>query len=220
VKVVPTRRADAIRGCAGLGTPLTRHVFDRGSRGHNLRVRRAAILVVVASIVGAGATAPAAGAPDATTLIRPGVGIGKVRLGMTHAQVRRALGPHMVVNARERRFGLTYLELAYDYSAYTVGFLGAPGKLRVVSVATSLRRERTRNGLGPGTSLPALRRALRGERCRLRRAAQMAMFQTECILHAPSGARTTFIAGEDCRAFVPRCDRWRVFEVAVSRGAR
>jgi hypothetical protein len=182
-------------------------------------VRRAATLAVLASILGAGATAPAAGAPGATTLIRPGVGIGKVRLGMTQAHVRRVLGPHMVVNARERRFGLTYLELAYDYSAYTVGFFGAPGNLRVVSVATSLRRERTRNGLGPGTSLRALRRALRGEQCRLRRAAQNSMFRTECILHAPSGARTTFIAGRDCSAYVHRCDRWVVFEVAVSRGA-
>jgi hypothetical protein len=98
----------------------------------------------VASFACVAATASATGAPDGTALIRPGVGIGKVRLGMTQAQVSRALGPHMAVNVRERRFGLTYLELAYDYSAYTVGFFGAPGKLRVVSVATSLRREHPR----------------------------------------------------------------------------
>jgi hypothetical protein len=162
----------------------------------------------------------AAGSTRANELIRPGVGIGKVRLGMTQAQVRRALGPHMAVNARERRFGRLYLELAYDYSAYTVGFFGAPGRLRVVSVATSLRRERTRTGLGPGTSLRVLRRALRGERCRVRRGPQAAMFRTECVLHAPSGARTTFVASRDCWSYIYTCGPWVVFEVAVSRGAR
>ncbi len=183
-------------------------------------LQRIAAIVLVGAVVGLAARDSAHAAPDASTLIRPGVGIGKVRLGMTRAEVRRALGPHMAVNKRERRFGLTYLELAYDYSAYTVGFFGPPAKLRVVSVATSLRRERTREGLGPGTSLGALRRMLRGERCRLVRAAQAAMFRTECVLHAPSGARTTFVAGRDCSSYVHRCKRWVVFEVAVSRGAR
>jgi hypothetical protein len=180
-------------------------------------VRRVATLTLVCSLAGF-AAADVSASPDVSELIRPGVGIGKVRLGMTQAQVRRALGQrHAIVNVRERRFGLVYLELAYDYSAYTVGFFGAPGKLRVVSVATSLRSERTRNGLGPGTSLRALRRVLRGERCRRRTVVTFVGFQTECSVLAASGARTTFIA-------VPECDQRHicstaqtVFEVVVSR---
>jgi hypothetical protein len=182
-------------------------------------VRRAAVVVLVAGVLGIAAGTPAVGAPDDAALIRPGVGIGKVRLGMTQAQVRRALGRHTVVNVRERRFGLTYLELAYDYSAYTVGFFGAPGKLRVISVATSLRRERTRNGLGPGTSLRVLRRALRGERCR-RRLVTSFSIHTECTVVAPSGARTTFFAAPYCSAQSLRCGAPFVYEVAVSRGGR
>ena len=172
------------------------------------------------AFLGLAAGGPAEGASQATALIRPGVGIGKVRLGMTQAQVRRALGRHTVVNVRERRFGLTYLELAYDYSAYTVGFFGAPGKLRVVSVATSLRRERTRSGLGPGTSLRSLRRALRGEQCRLRRVATFVGRHTECTVSARSGARTTFVAAPECNSQSLTCGAPIVFEVAVSRGAR
>jgi hypothetical protein len=183
-------------------------------------VRKVATLTLVCSLAGF-AAADVAATPDASELIRPGVGIGKVRLGMTQAQVRRALGqPHAVVNVRERRFGLLYLEVAYDYSAYTVGFFGAPGRLRAMSVATSLRRERTRSGLGPGTSLRALRRALRGERCRLRRAVEKEMDRTECVLQASSGTRTTFIASRDCWSYIYECGPWVVFEVAVSRGVR
>jgi hypothetical protein len=183
-----------------------------------LGVRRATAIVVACTFLGVGPHDAAYAAPDATALIRPGVGIGKVRLGMTQAQVRRVLGPHTVVNVRERRFGLRYLELAYDYSAYTVGFFGAPGKLRVVSVATSLRRERTRNGLGPGTSLRALRRALRGERCRRGSVVTFVGYRTECSVFSRSGARTTFIAAPECNSQSLRCGAPIVFEVAVSRG--
>jgi hypothetical protein len=161
-------------------------------------MRKVATLALVCGLAGVG-TVDVAAAPDASELIRPGVGIGKVRLGMTQAQVRRALGQRLaIVNVRERRFGLLYLEVAYDYSAYTVGFFGAPGRLRVVSVATSLRRERTRAGLGPGTFLRALRRVLRGERCVRRRVVTFVGSQTECSVLAPSGARTTFIAAQEC----------------------
>jgi hypothetical protein len=182
-------------------------------------LRSLTTLALASGVLGVGA-GDAASAPETTALIRPGIGIGKVRLGMTQAQVRRALGRHTVVNLRERRFGLTYLELAYDYSAYTVGFFGAPGKLRVVSVATSLRRERTRNGLGPGTSLRALRRALRGERCRRRPIVTSIGYHTECSVFTRSGARTTFVAAPECDAQKLTCGAPIVFEVAVSRGAR
>ncbi len=198
---------------------MRRRVRFRPLWAESAEVRRATTIVVTCGVFVLGSGASAQASQDATALIRPGVGIGKVRLGMTRAEVRRALGPHMVVNARERRFGLLYLELAYDYSAYTVGFFGPSGRLRVVSVATSRRRERTRNGLGPGTSLLALRRALEGERCRRGSVVTFVGHYTECSVFARSGARTTFIAA-------PECDQRRictapiVFEVAVSRGAR
>lgn len=180
-------------------------------------MRKVATLTLACSLAGF-AAADVAATPNASELIRPGVGIGKVRLGMTQAQVRRALGQRLaIVNVRERRFGLVYLEIGYDYSAYTVGFFGAPGRLRVVSVATSLRRERTRDGLGPGTSLRALRRVLRGERCRRRTVGIFVGYQTECSVLAASGARTTFIAAPECPHLHTCNTAQTVFEVAVSR---
>lgn len=180
-------------------------------------MRKVATLVLACGLAGV-AAADVASAPDSSELIRPGVGIGKVRLGMTQAQVRRALGQRQaIVNVRERRFGLLYLEVAYDYSAYTVGFFGGPGRLRVVSVATALRRERTRTGLGPGSSLRRLRRVLTGEQCRRRKVVTFVGIQTECSVLAPSGARTTFIATQDCDQRHICTTTSTVFEVRVSR---
>ena len=83
--------------------------------------------VVVAAAAIAGTVATAASAIELT--IHPGVGIGKVKLGMTQAQVQRVLGRDSFVNAREG----TYTELAWDFASWTVGFKGR----RAVQVSTS-----------------------------------------------------------------------------------
>ena len=127
-------------------------------------MHRSALLVVLSVAVGAAASAQAAGERDA--LVRPGVGIGKVRLGMTPAQVFRALGRTQVVNRRiDYGFGKRYVEYGWDYTSWSVGFTGRPNSFRVSKVATTLRRERTRGGVGVGTTLRALLRVYPNVQC-------------------------------------------------------
>ena len=109
---------------------------------------------------------PAAGARDA--LIRPGKGIGEVDLGMTLAQVKRAMGHHNTGWSERRSLGLRYLELTWgggpeDY--FAVGPLGRLGALRVATIWTTRRSERTPDGFGPGSSRARVLRVSRGLRC-------------------------------------------------------
>jgi hypothetical protein len=99
-------------------------------------VRRSA--PAIALIVAVMAVAAAHGAGQRDALVRPGVGIGKIRLGMTPAQVFRALGRTPLVS---------------------VGFTGSGNRLRVSKVATTLRRERTAGGIGIGSTVRAILRA-------------------------------------------------------------
>lgn len=121
-------------------------------------------VVGAALIVAAGgAGAPTSAAEDAS--IRPGLGIGGVRLGMTQAQVRAALGKPAAVVRRERRgFGSEYVEFEWNLAAWTVAFAGQPSRLRVVKVATTLRTQRAR-GVGPGSVVRAVSNAFPAARC-------------------------------------------------------
>lgn len=140
---------------------------------------------------------PAASGRDA--LIRPGKGIGKVDLGMTLAQVKRALGRHDTGWRESRGLGLQYLELTWDSGPedyFAVGLLGRPGALRVVSVTTTRPAERLR-GVGPGTTVAKLRRALRGLRCRtVWPVGGGTVVQTEYYLGARNGPQTIFVPGK------------------------
>jgi hypothetical protein len=114
-------------------------------------MRAFALIVAAASILAVGS---ASATPSRDTLIRPGIGIGKVRLGMTVAQVRRALGRETLVQRRQRfAFGSQYFELDWDYAQWTVGLLGRPGRMRVVSVATQKRTERTARRVGVSSTI-------------------------------------------------------------------
>ena len=110
-------------------------------------------------------------------VIRMGKGIGKVELGMTLPQVRRALGgPHFSVYGR-LDFGARgrYLELGWEFPGRTawepviwqVGFRSTSrrGPLRVTRVATTAARERTPQGLGLGSRPLQLARAYRNATC-------------------------------------------------------
>jgi hypothetical protein len=111
---------------------------------------------VIASVLIGGIFVAAASATELT--INPGVGIGKVKLGMTKAQVERVLGPGPLVNAREG----PYTEFAWEFATWTVGFQRG----RAVQVSTTLAGQRTKNGIGPGRSTwLALMRAYPGGRC-------------------------------------------------------
>jgi hypothetical protein len=110
--------------------------------------------------------ASAGAAPTRDALLRPGIGVGKVRLGMTVAQVRSALGgPGRLVRRHRDRLGIEYVEYAWGANVHwAVGFYGQAARARVVLVETT-RRERTRSGVGIGSTERALRRVL-GTRCK------------------------------------------------------
>jgi hypothetical protein len=121
-------------------------------------VRRSALPLVLVVAVAAATAAHGAGQRDA--LVRPGVGIGKIRLGMTPAQVFRALGRTPLVNRRiDYGFGTRYVEYGWNYTTWSVGFTGRGNRLRVSKVATTLRRERTAGGIGIGSTVRAILRA-------------------------------------------------------------
>lgn len=109
------------------------------------------------------AIVPAASpATSASLPIRHGVGIGPINLGMTGAEVRRAIGkPRAVIERRVIR-GQPYVEFEYQYGAWNVGLLGRRGSRRVVLVGTGLTRHRTPEGLGVDSTGGEVSRRLRG----------------------------------------------------------
>ncbi len=106
-------------------------------------------VATVGIFVAGGLVASTASATEST--IYPGVGIGKIRLGMTQGQVERVLGKDFLVNARTTN----YRELGWDFSTWTVSFVGK----RVVQVATTLQSQKTSKGVGPWTRWRVLVRA-------------------------------------------------------------
>jgi hypothetical protein len=143
----------------------------------------------------------AASAPERDALIRPGIGIGKVSLGMTQPQLRRAMGrAHDTGFSEQRPFGRRFLELVWDGGPddyFAVGLLGAPRSLRVVSISTTQPRERTPGGFGPGSSRAQLLQRVRGLRCAsvFRRDGSGHLVRSELVLRAANGAETVFVPG-------------------------
>ena len=106
------------------------------------------------------ATATATGVARATeSTIVPGVGIGRVRLGMTQVQVKRALGQW-----RYRRREDNRLTVGWGFASWTVVLIGG----RVVEVDTTVHAQRTKSGIGPGSAWLALARAYPHGICRLK----------------------------------------------------
>ena len=125
-----------------------------------------AAVTVAAAVVALGAVAGAGAAPSRDLLIRPGVGIGKMRLGMTAAQVRTAMGKPQAVLVQQESFGRRVVEWQYAYGAYTVRLEGRRTALRVTGVSTTFVRERTRAGFGVGTPESRIERVYAGRvRC-------------------------------------------------------
>lgn len=121
------------------------------------------LLLVLAAAV---AAASAAAAPASDALIRPGKSIGKARLGMAEADVRRALGRPLAVVRKQPGFGRQEVEYQYADGYLFVHLRGPRGALRVVRVVTFQRSERTTTGVGVGSRERALLRAYRGKlRC-------------------------------------------------------
>lgn len=158
-------------------------------------------LVVLASLVLLGAVGGASAAPQADLLIRPGLGIGKFRLGMTEAQLRRAAGKPRYVVHRSRTFGLVRVEYQYGFGAeYIATLVGRRGRLRVTRVSTIVRHEKTPKGVGPGSLERTLLRAHPTAHCQPLRMKSVAPglaflerpYRT-CTLLAASGRPTIFL---------------------------
>ena len=111
-------------------------------------------LVVVALVLAALTSAAAAGAK-----IELQRGIAGVRLFMSQQKVRALLGRPVAVKSARNEFG-SYTE--FRYRGLRILFQGNGG---VTYVSTTRRSERTRSGLGVGSSERQLRRGLRGIRC-------------------------------------------------------
>ena len=126
-------------------------------------VRGAVFLGAIAATVATATAAPSAG--EQQLLLRPGVSIAKIRLGMTLAEVRGVLGPPRGVFRRERSGFARYTEYQWGLGpSWNIGFYqGVYGDPEVVVIGTT-HRARTRSGVGTGSRHHALRRAL-GARC-------------------------------------------------------
>ena len=165
-------------------------------------------LGLAAALVAAVAAAPAGSTPARDALVRPGMGIGKVRLGMTLAQVRGAVGRPQYVNRRLRvGFGRTYVEYAWDHRFLTVGFFVRGGQLRAARISTTSPRERTREGLGRGSRPRDIARRYRDATCRYKYPPGVEWIT---VVH-PNGRQTMFVVELDGIGPVRR----RVFEVVV-----
>jgi UDP-N-acetylenolpyruvoylglucosamine reductase len=114
-------------------------------------------------LVAAAATAAAAALlvpGTAGAVIVPQHGMGGVRVGDTFAKVRSVAGaPVRIVRGRVSEFG-PYTE--YRYRGFTVRF---QGNRRVTSISTRATLQRTRSGVGVGTTEARLRRAIPAVRC-------------------------------------------------------
>jgi hypothetical protein len=162
-------------------------------------MRRAVCVLAIA----AGLMLPAgAGATEST--IFPGVGIGKVELGMTKKQVAKALGRYRFVNERDG----SHLSVGWGFGEWTVDFVGD----HVVQVATTLAAQRTRNGIGPGTTWRQLVRAYPGGRCG---ATYLGLSIAAELLVAHRGGTQTIYVLPRPRQHTAAHRTWRVTEVHV-----
>jgi hypothetical protein len=155
-----------------------------------------AVIVIATVAVG---TARAHSARDA--LIRPGVGIGRIELNMPLGAVRRVLGrPTSVAKRRRLGFGSEYVEYTWGEAPnWRVGVLGRPGNQLVVMVATGLARERTRTGVGVGSTYKAARRRLGTRaRCRINEKPGDLAYNAWCYIGLPERTRTLFLFFGTC----------------------
>jgi hypothetical protein len=111
-------------------------------------VKRAVAIALLVGVVAAPASAT-------ESTIVPGVGIGKVKLGMTLTQVKKALGTPQTINARKQLAGgRGYIEYGWNYSTIWVGFVNTKGSvLHAVLIGTDVVAQRTKSGIGVSTHI-------------------------------------------------------------------
>lgn len=104
-------------------------------------MKRALAIALLVGVVAAPASAT-------ESTIVPGVGIGKIKLGMTQAQVERVLGKDYLVNDEGIVGDARYRELAWNFASWSVVFLRRGFDWRVVQVELTLNTQRTTRGIG------------------------------------------------------------------------
>ena len=149
--------AAALRcGCrrASAAGPVTRDRYGAETRrGYGGRVSPARRLTIAAASLLAGVTALA---PTAHARIAVNRSIAGIGLGMTAAEVRAKLGRPTLDTVRDGARNLVYRRRLLVVTLV---------RGRVVIVSTRSRRQRTRSGIGVGTSADVVRARLRGVRC-------------------------------------------------------
>jgi opacity protein-like surface antigen len=174
------------------------------------------------------AVAVAAPASATEMTIVPGVGIGKVRLGMTLAQVKKVLGQPQTVNARKQLSGHRgYIEYGWNFSSFWVGFVNTKGVLHAALVGTVLRGEKTASGVGVGTSVDKLRGEYKVA-CTNTSDGPFDPHQyrdpgeylwSYCVIGSPAAPTTVFGTGCAKReTYSHKCTDWRIYRVIVREG--
>lgn len=161
-------------------------------------------LLAIGAVSGAFALTQAGSAtPDRTGVIRMSKGIGKVQLGMTLPQVRRAFGSRHAVVYRRDDFGTRgrYVELgwelpgrtAWDPVIWQIGFRSTSrkGPLRVTRVATTARSQRTPQRLGVGSRARDIKKAYPDATC-VERFYLLPHPYKWIVVYSPRGGMTAF----------------------------
>jgi hypothetical protein len=172
-------------------------------------------LVLGAALTAGAALVASAGAVEST--IYPGVGIGKVKLGMSAASVETTMGGAFIVNKRESVNGVHYVEYAWDFAHWTVMFAQHGRALSAVQVATDLNTQRTANGIGMGTKWRVVLHAFPGGRCAWGHHYQPWGVNLEYVVPHKGGAQTMFTFGSivDTTVVPARLVGYKVVEVRV-----
>lgn len=109
------------------------------------------IRLIISILVGAMATWTAA---DASARIVIGQGIAGIKLGQSGTQVRKILGKPSYVQPP-----------GWGYGNPLGGWIGFDSKQRVNDIWTTSKYQRTNKGIGPGSSIGAVRRAYPKVQC-------------------------------------------------------
>jgi hypothetical protein len=160
---------------------------------------------------------PSASATEVT--IVPGVGIGKLKLGMTQAQVEKVLGKDYLVDERATVGGAAYHELGWNFASWSVGLLQGRVTWRVVQVATTVRSQRTLNRIGAGSTFKSVVRAFPQAICGVRyaRPGVVAPPKIGLLVAQKGGLQTVFWVATNMRS---GAGTWRVYETTVRQSFR
>ena len=173
---------------------------------------RAAGVCVVAVAAGLSLTA---GAAATESTITPGVGIGKVKLGMTAAQVKRDLGADYLANGTKTIAGKRYVEYGWNFSHWVVTFAQQGRALRAVQVATDVHDQRTTKGIGYGSTWLKLVHAYPGGRCSWGNHYSPYGFYLEYLVGHEGGTQTLYSLQTDFGGTPKRIVGYSVLEVRV-----